>query len=258
MDIMRQKNTSWGKVASWYDKKVGTKGHFFHENSLLPEVKEILTRLEITSVVDLGCGQGILERSVGPNVRYLGIDISPELITQARKLSRVREPNFMVADLGKPVKVTLGKFQCAVSMLALQNIENYQGFFENVGKLVEKDGYVILTLNHPYYRIPRASGWEVLAGNSKQIRWVSNYLNVQKIPISMNPGTRSPARQKVTWSFHVPLSAYITELAKAGFAVTEMHEIASPKESVGRYAKRENTAREEIPLFMILIAKKFA
>jgi hypothetical protein len=32
-----------------------------------------------------------------------------------------------------------------------------------------------------------------------------------------------------------------------------MEEISSPKESQGKFAKRENTARNEIPLFMMLV-----
>jgi hypothetical protein len=35
-----------------------------------------------------------------------------------------------------------------------------------------------------------------------------------------------------------------------------MDEVSSPKESIGRFADRENIAREEIPLFMILVARR--
>lgn len=253
---MRERNSSWGNVAKWYDRKVKVKGHFFHENSLLPRVTELLTRLAVQSLVDLGSGQGVLERAIPSNIRYLGLEISPELITQARRMSRSKNPQFVSADLGKPLKNDHGKFDAAISMLALQNIENYQTFFQNAGRLVNPEGHIILVLNHPYYRIPRASGWEIFPGNKKQIRWVSNYLNEQKIPVSMTPGERSRSKRLITWSFHVPLSSYISELVKNGFVITEMQEIASPKESVGRNALRENVAREEIPLFMILVAKK--
>ncbi len=253
---MKQRNTSWGNVSKWYDKKVGSRGHFYHEASILPELKELLTKLEVTSIVDFGCGQGILERTVASTVKYVGIDISPELIARARKLSKRNDSQFLTADASKEITSPLGKFMCATSILALQNIENYHGFFENVAKFVQKDGYVVLVLNHPYYRVPRSSGWDVLPGNGKQIRWVSAYLSEQKIPISMNPGAKGRGNQKVTWSFHVPLENYIKELSAHGFAVTEMQEIASPKESEGRFAKRENTAREEIPLFMLLVAKR--
>jgi hypothetical protein len=138
--------------------------------------------------------------------------------------------------------------------LALQNIEFYRGFFDNAQRYCKVGGFVAIVINHPHFRIPRSSGWDIVKGNAKQVRWVSNYMNEQRIPITMNPGTRE--KQKVTWSFHVPLSTYVAEFAQRGFLIERLDEISSPKESVGRYAKRENTARAEIPLFMLLIAKK--
>jgi SAM-dependent methyltransferase len=253
---MARKETSWGKVSSWYNKEVGAKGHFHHENSLLPRVLAVIESAGITNLIDLGCGQGIMERSLPATVQYCGVDISPELISQARKLSKKRDPRFIVADVSKPLISIKEQFNGAVCMLALQNVENYAGFFKNLSVLVEDKGSVVLVLNHPYYRIARNSGWEISSGNGKQVRWVSNYLNEQKIPITMNPGQKARSKQRVTWSFHVPLQLYIKELAKYGFAVTDMEEIASPKESEGRYAVRENTARQEIPLFMILVARR--
>jgi hypothetical protein len=69
----------------------------------------------------------------------------------------------------------------------------------------------------------------------------------------MHPGQGSGP---VTWSFHVPLSTYINVLAEKGFVLEHMEELSSPKESVGKYAKRENTARNEFPLFMVLVFAK--
>ncbi|MCC7303965.1 class I SAM-dependent methyltransferase [bacterium] len=253
---MKERNSSWGNVAKWYDRKVKMKGHFFHENSILPRITELISNLNVETLVDLGSGQGILERTINQNIRYVGLEISPELITQARKMSRSKSPQFVLEDLGKPLRKSYEKFDVAASILALQNIENYEVFFRNASQLVKKGGHLILALNHPYYRIPRSSGWEIFPGNKKQVRWVSSYLKVQKIPIVMTPGERSHSKKQITWSFHVPLSIYITQLTKNGFIVTEMQEVASPKESVGKNAKRENIAREEIPLFMILVAKK--
>ena len=253
---MEQRKTSWGKVAGRYNKQVGTRGHYFHENVLLPAIEKLIGSLKVTSLLDLGCGQGVLERTLPASVSaYVGIDISSELISQAKKQTKHKEAQFFVGDATQPITELTRKYDVTVSMLALQNMENYRGFFANVGKYTRNGGYVVLAINHPYYRVPRSSGWEVLPGNGKQIRWVSNYLTEQKIPIVMDPLTPKKY-QKITWSFHVPLSVYVEELAKYGFAVTAIQELASPKESEGKFAKRENTARQEIPLFMIVVAKK--
>jgi hypothetical protein len=65
----------------------------------------------------------------------------------------------------------------------------------------------------------------------------------------MNPGDQ---KSEITWSFHVPLSVYINELSACGFSLRNIQEVSSPKESQGKFAKRENTARSEIPLFMLI------
>lgn len=254
---MKSRETSWSGISSRYNKTVGKTGSFHHENSLLPKVLELLVANKVKSILDLGCGQGVLERAISPEVEYVGVDISSDLVSQAEKYSKRRDIRYVVADASKPITSITRQFDCAVSVLALQNIENYQGVFQNLGTFVENKGTVILVINHPYYRIPRSSGWDILAGNSKQVRWVSSYLLEKKIPINMNPSLRQRSHKKVvTWSFHVPLSKYIEEFAKYGFAITHMDEVSSPKESVGRFADRENVAREEIPLFMILVAKR--
>lgn len=254
MTTMKQRDTSWNKVAGWYGKKVGDSGHFYHEQTILPLLKKYFDESNIKKLLDLGCGQGVVER-VFVGEAYVGIDLSSVLLSQAQRNKKNEKSRFIHADASKSLPLKDTDFDCAVSVLALQNIENYEGVINNCAKHIKKGGSLVLVLNHPYYRIPRASGWMVLQGNSKQVRWVSDYLKVKRIPITMNPGAKG-RRQTVTWSFHVPLSHYIKSLSQNGFYVDGLEELVSSKESVGKFANRENIAREEIPLFMFLTAKK--
>lgn len=50
-----------------------------------------------TSVLDLGCGNGVLLTSLPDSINYLGIDISPVLISEAQKLHP--HQRFLVADI---------------------------------------------------------------------------------------------------------------------------------------------------------------
>jgi hypothetical protein len=79
-------------------------------------------------------------------------------------------------------------------------------------------------------------------------------MSERKIELDMNPGSRSD--KKVTYSFHRPISYFINLLAKYGFAVNGMLELNSDKESQGKAARRENIARDEFPLFMVIKATK--
>lgn len=251
--MQEKRKTSWNHVGDWYGKKVGQKGHFYHQSSILPELVEYIRRNNVVSLLDLACGQGVLERTLSIP-RYVGVDIASTLVNQAKQQRKNDGSVFVVSDVSKSLPMEKVQFDAVTCVLALQNIENYRGFFDNVEQYCKVGGFVAIVLNHPYFRIPRFSGWDITKGNGKQVRWVSNYASEQKIPITMNPGSKE--KQTITWSFHVPLSTYINELSARGFVVEHMDELSSPKESVGKYAKRENTARAEIPLFMLLVARK--
>lgn len=248
-------DTSWNRVASWYGKEVGAKGHYHHQHSLLPEIVGLIPK-GARLLLDLACGQGVLERQIDPGMSYTGVDIAPGLINQAKSSAKQKRSRFFVGDASKPLVFLNASehFDVITCVLALQNIENYKGFFDNIQSFLAPRGTLILAINHPYYRIPRFSGWEVESGNGRQKRWVSHYLSEQKIPIDMHPGTKQ--QKSTTWSFHVPLASYVDQMSRCGLAITMLREIASDKQSEGRYAKRENTARAEIPLFMILSAQK--
>ena len=70
----------------------------------------------------------------------------------------------------------------------------------------------------------------------------------------MNPGQKTSSS---TWSFHQPISYYVSCLVSHGFVIDALEEWASDKESqAGKTSKMENHARAEIPLFMAIRAKK--
>ncbi|MBM3208605.1 MAG: SAM-dependent methyltransferase, partial [Chlamydiae bacterium] len=47
----KKESSSWEPVSGWYDKVVGSKGHYYHENVILPKLKPTLT--ETKSLLDL-------------------------------------------------------------------------------------------------------------------------------------------------------------------------------------------------------------
>jgi ubiquinone/menaquinone biosynthesis C-methylase UbiE len=249
----RTPDTSWQKSADQYHKIVGQSGHYYHKHVILPRLLEIMNVSPNSRVLDLGCGQGILARQLPPVAEYLGIDLSKSLIEQARRGVKLQNAEFLVKDVTKPIEQPKDHFTHAVIMLALQNMEDPQPVIQNAATLLQKGGQLCIILNHPSFRIPRQSGWNIDERTKQQYRWVNRYLSPLKIPIEMNPGAY---RVKTTWSFHFPLQKYVTELVTAGFVVTGLEEWASDKESVGKASRMENRARDEFPLFLCLVAEK--
>lgn len=247
--------TSWGKSSKWYQKLVGVEGHYYHQQLIIPTVVKMLGLKANDCLLDLGCGQGILARAIRQEVKYLGLDISGSLIEQAKKLNQNPQHEFKVLDVALSSEVFQSIYSHAAIILALQNMRNPEKVIANVALALKKGGKLLIVLNHPCFRIPRQTGWDVDQSNKQQKRWINRYMSPMEIPILTHPSNRLSTK---TWSFHFPLSSYVNWLSQYGLCVTEMKELVSDKESVGKAATMENRSRAEIPLFMIIKAVKRA
>lgn len=245
-------DTSWEKSSKWYKKIVGDSGHYFHQTIIIPKIKQLINFSKINSVLDLACGQGIFERQIDPKIEYVGVDISKSLIEEAVKKSQNKNHKFLVADVSKKLPVGDKKFDLVTIILALQNIKNIQGVIKNASEYLKIGGKFLIVLNHPIFRIPRQSAWGVDIQNKIQYRRIDRYMSGLEIPISTNPGKFQ--KSDVTWSFHSPLSKFSQILYENNFLIEKIDEWVSEKKSTGPMAKMEDRARNEIPMFMAILA----
>lgn len=246
--MKKHQNTSWDRSAKWYNKIVGTKGHFFHETIVLPGVFRLLNLQKNSKLLDIGCGQGILAKKIHPSANYTGIDLSKNLITLAAKTDKNPRHSYLVADATKPLPLKTCDFTHASAILSLQNMENADSAIKQVAQRLTNKAKFIIVLNHPCFRIPRQTGWGI-GENKTQYRYINRYMSPLKIPITMHPGEQ---RSEITWTFHQPLSYYTKSLKNNGFLIETIEEWISEKTSQGKAAKMENRARSEIPLFLTI------
>lgn len=246
-----KKNTSWENVSDWYGELVGDSGHYYHEQIILPHLKDLLKLSQSDKLLDVACGDGILGRSLAKNNEYLGIDLSKNLISQARAKDKNKKHTYEVADASGSWDFE-GSFTHSAIILALQNIENAEQVFLNLAKKLTKGGVCVFVINHPCFRIPRQSSWGVDATKKLQYRRIDRYMTPLDIPIQSHPSKGQESAQTI--SFHRPLSFYAHCLSSAGFYIESIDEWCSDKKSTGGNARMENRAREEFPLFMAVKA----
>lgn len=254
---MNKKDTSWGKVAGWYDELLENKDGTYQKEVILPNLLRLLSPQKGEVILDIACGQGYFSRAIAEKgSKVIASDIAKELIGIAR-LHSPKEINYHVAPADSLSFATDSIADKAIIILALQNIENMQGTFNEAYRALKPKGRLYIVLNHPAFRIPKNSSWQWDEDNNKQYRRIDSYMSDIKERIEMNPGEMKAGDKRFTISFHRPLQSYFKHLTKAGFLVGKFEEWISHKQSKpGPREKEENRIRKEIPIFAIIEAIK--
>ncbi len=133
---MNKKDTSWGKVACWYDELLENKDGAYQKEVILPNLLRLLS----------------------PQKDEIILDIEYH-IASADNLSYAKDS---IADK-------------AILILALQNIENISGTFNEIYRTLKPKGKLYIVLNHPAFRIPKNSSWQWDEENHRQYRRIDSY-----------------------------------------------------------------------------------
>lgn len=244
--------SSWDDAASWYSDAVGEKGHYYHQAVVIPNTLKLLDLKKGDSLLELGCGQGVFARSLPKSIFYTGVDLSKKLIQQAKKITNP-EHHFYVADATKTLPIEKKDFDAALFLLSFQNMKEASQAIDQAKNHLKPGGKIVLVLNHPCFRIPRQSGWEIDEKSKLQYRRVNRYASSMEIPIQVHPGKKEDS--EVTYSFHYSLSTISDFLFQNGLSIHKLEEWSSDKISSGSKARMENLARKEFPLFLAILAK---
>lgn len=243
----------WEPVAPFYEESIRRRGSL-HESVLKHGILSLLSSVDRGRALEIGCGTGYFSRILAEaGFQVVGVDLSPAMIATARRLSP-KEIEFVV-DSGEELSRVSGKFQVAISVMAVENMEDPVRVFQRVYERLDPYAPFFLVFLHPCFRFPRQSGWGYDPQKKLIFRRMDRYLTPLKVPIQMYP-SRDPSVTTIT--YHRPLSFYIQALSRAGFAVDWMEEWISPRRSTsGPYARAENRARKEFPVFVALRARAF-
>lgn len=245
------RETSWERVATWYDGWVGDRGSAYHRELAIPAVLDLLQPQRGEEILDVGGGQGVLAPSLtegGASVTV--VDASAKLIAAAkRRHAQLRNARFLVGDarrLSAVAGLELGGYDAAVFMLCIQDMDPLDDVVRGVDWAIGSSGRVVLLMTHPAFRQPRHSGWGYDEGRKLTYRRIDGYLGEMAVPMK-SLGGGLPTR-----SFHRPISAYVNAFADAGFATDAMLEIPdlAPDRRPGKAARGDARANAEIPIFL--------
>lgn len=252
MKNKKDNNTSWGKVAKWYDELIENDENY-QKDVILPNLLRLMSLDKKDSVLDVACGQGFFVREFSKTSGSVtGVDVSKELIDLAKE-HIINNEKYFVSPSHNLSFLESNSVDKISIILALQNIEKTKETLKEFNRVLKNNSKVYLVLNHPSFRIPKKSDWGFDEDTKTQYRKISHYMSEQMIKIDMNPGEKDIKKKEYTFSFHRPLQYYFKIFNECGFKVTGLEEWCSNKTSqVGPRKAAEDKARREIPMFMFI------
>lgn len=245
-------------MAGWYAALLESGKGTYQHDVILPNVLRLLSIRNGMRIADVACGPGFFAREFARvGARVTGTDIAPELIAVAKEYAKKEKGlalDFFAAPADAMPMVATASIDAATMILAIQNIERVGETFGEIARILTPDGRLLLVLNHPAFRMPKASEWGWDEERMMQYRRLDSYMSESRGMIEMHPGD-DPT--ETTVSFHRPLQVYFKALHKAGFAVTRLEEWISNRQGPrGRKFAASERARKEFPLFLCLEAMK--
>lgn len=198
------KNTSWGKTYHWGE---------YQEDLILPNILRLLNLKKGEMVLDLGCGAGLFAKEfLTKGVQVIGVDISKDLIKAAQ--ANAADGKFHIGPADDLSFLKNNSVDKITIILAIQNIDNINGVFAECRRVLKAGGKLFLVMNHPAFRIPKASSWGWDEQNKIQYRRIDAYASESLEKIKMRPGDRP---EETTISFHRSFQVYFKSLAKNYF-----------------------------------------
>lgn len=227
---------------------------YYQKGVILPNLHRLAAPKKRETILDLGCGNGYFAKKfAAAGAEVIGVDIAAELIAEARKTAGKNE-EYHVGSAEKLDFLRNSGVDKILLVLAIQNMDNIHKVLRECHRVLKPEGKMFIVMNHPAFRVPKASDWGWDEANKIQYRRVDSYMSEAKTKIQMHPGDKP---SEYTLSFHRPLQVYFKLFKNSGFVVTNLEEWISPKTSEpGPRSKEENAARKEIPLFLFLEAVK--
>jgi 2-polyprenyl-3-methyl-5-hydroxy-6-metoxy-1,4-benzoquinol methylase len=128
----------------------------YDRDGILARLLDLLGELDGKSVLDAGCGEGLLARAMAAGgARVTGIDLSPRLIGMARAQDPDGEIDYRIGDLSQPHPDLEGQFDAIGSYLVLNDVERHREFAATLATLAKPGGRIALAFNNPYSSVIR-------------------------------------------------------------------------------------------------------
>ena len=224
----------WDRKAAFWDALQGERGNVFHRRLVEPALLNLLDPLPGESVLDVGCGNGALARSLAERGALVtAIDYSGEMLRLARKrgipsASRGGIDYRQIDATDHAALLSLGesRFDAITCAMTLMDMPLIQPLFGAARHLLRGDGRFVFVTMHPAFNsnnpifLHEKDDRDGVVSERYGVK-IHHYLDMPPVLGSGAPGEPTPH-----YYFHRPLSRLLGAGFAAGFALDGLLEPA--------------------------------
>jgi SAM-dependent methyltransferase len=217
----------WDRLAGLRFEQISSGRDFSYSRILEPTILNLLKQRPFSSVLDVGCGVGVLTRRIADLCdTVVGLDVSEGSISVARQHTQPTSSLKFVAESVESFAArTAEKFDVVVSNMMLMSTPNLRAAVNAMAGLLAPAGRMIITITHPWFW-PKYWGYESAA-------WFEYEREiVLEAPFTIS--TDGPSPFLIT-HIHRPLEQYVTGFVSCGLCMTGMSEPSPPDDTPADY-----------------------
>ena len=223
---------AWDANAEIWDSTMSDEGNDFFNILQWPILASFLDVQPDSNILDIACGNGLTSRrlaALGANVT--AFDFSANLIEKAKARAnpddRISYHVVDATDEAQLLALGTGKFDSALSNMALFDMADIETLFQTLPKLLKPNGVFAFSLCHPAFNnsssIHLAEEWDDGKINTRYAVKVSRYMtpyNAEGVALRNQP--------KPQLYFERPIQYYMNVGFQNGFIVDGFEERAFP------------------------------
>lgn len=206
----------WDRIAVDRNAQLRSGRDLSFEFVLKPTILELLEGMDCDSILDAGCGSGVLTEILAERARaVVGVDMSHVNIELAEgSSSRPENVEYCCDELESFSTKSNERFSLIVANMVLQDSANLDQCLDALASQSFPNTALIATITHPWF-------WPTYWGYDRE-PWFK-YSEEQAIEAPFRISTEvSPIG--ITTHFHRPLSVYVARLETAGFVLETIRE----------------------------------
>lgn len=206
----------WDQLAPSRDAQLRSGKDLSFESVLKPTILGLVRKGSPTSVLDAGCGSGVLTELLADDIEGVtGVDMSAASIALA-SASATRRPNtHYVNDTIENFSASCDtRFSLVVANMVFQDSADLHGCLAAIAARCAPRATLVATITHPWF-------WPTYWGYDREPWFQYSLEHAIEAPFRISTDNDAAG---LTTHFHRPLHCYTNALEDCGFRVVEMLE----------------------------------